>query len=88
MNLASDAIRDDVAETIVSAVGALFSIIGVWVLVAAVVAFLLWRVSLIFGPEKVCWRCHGKGSAGGWFGGLRVCDECQGSGRRPRVGAK
>jgi hypothetical protein len=50
-------------------------------------AYLLWRVVLVFGPMKLCWRCKGKGHLGGLFGGRRKCGSCSGEGIRPRVGS-
>lgn len=50
-------------------------------------AFLLWRVSLFFGPLTNCWRCKGRGSYGGILGGKHRCGFCGGSGLRRRIGA-
>ena len=51
-------------------------------------AVLLWRLSLVLGPEKVCWRCGGDGHVGGFLGGRKECTRCGGKGRRLRIGAK
>jgi hypothetical protein len=50
-------------------------------------AYVLWRVVLVFGPMKICWRCKGKGHVGGLLGGRRKCSSCAGEGIRPRVGS-
>ena len=57
------------------------------VLLGAAGVFLLWRISIIFGPFKKCWRCTGKGYVGGLLGGKRKCWTCAGSGYRSRVGS-
>lgn len=59
-----------------------------WFLLVLAGAFLLWQVSLVFGPQKVCWRCKGNGHVGGLLGGRRDCLRCGGVGRRKRIGAK
>lgn len=67
----------------------LFASMGpVAVLLGLAALYLLWRVSLTFGPLKLCWRCKGKGHVGGWFGGRAKCSWCQGEGVRPRAGSK
>lgn len=67
----------------------LFAALGpAWVVIGLVMLWVLWRVSLTFGPLKVCWRCKGDGHVGGWFGGRRQCPTCAGKGTRPRVGSK
>jgi nitrate reductase NapE component len=60
---------------------------GISVLVAVALGFVVWRLSLVFGPSKVCRRCKGGGSVGGLLGGKRKCSSCGGSGLRPRVGS-
>lgn len=51
------------------------------------VLFVLWRLSLVFGPTKVCWRCGGDGHVGGLLGGRRDCPSCGATGRKPRMGS-
>lgn len=57
-------------------------------LVVAALVFVGWKVSLVFGPQKICWRCGGDGFTKGWFGGKRTCSRCNGDGLRYRVGAR
>jgi hypothetical protein len=58
-----------------------------WLLVLPGV-FLLWRASLALGPNKLCWRCGGKGYVSGWLGGKHGCSSCGSKGYYPRFGAK
>jgi hypothetical protein len=90
VNVASEAGRDAVAEFLGNILVFLFgdaSRFGAIVIVLVGV-YLLWRVSLMFGPMKLCWRCKGKGHVGGWFGGRAKCSRCQGEGVRPRAGGR
>lgn len=93
MNVASDDIRNTVAESIGDFLGGIVRFLfGNLMMVPAalgVVAlgFLVWRLSLVFGPSKVCRHCKGSGTKGGLIGGKRKCSSCGGSGLRPRVGS-
>lgn len=55
--------------------------------VALIVLFLLWRVSLIMLPDKLCKACGGKGYRG-WKVMNTTCGNCMGKGRVKRIGAK
>jgi hypothetical protein len=97
MNLAVNGARDTVAEGLGSFFGWLFGRLGwlfgdlahtAWGLGVLVVALLAWRLSLAFGPKKVCWHCGGKGHSAGWFGGRKSCKYCGGNGIRPRIGSR
>jgi hypothetical protein len=58
------------------------------VLACAAGVFVLWRLSLAFGPLKKCWRCGGSGHVGGLLGGRKKCPSCAGDGLRARIGSK
>lgn len=94
MLLASNSVRDTVAEAIAGVFGWLGDVAGwvfgnlsvaAWVAGGLAVLALLWRLSVAFGPKKVCWWCKGSGHVGGLLGGRRVCSHCDG-GLRDRVG--
>lgn len=59
-------------------------------IVAALVAaaFLVWRLSLVFGPQKNCYRCGATGARTGVLGGRKTCSRCSGSGLVDRIGVK
>jgi len=79
---------------VVGGIIALFVVLGAptpapWSIVLLLgIAAAVWKLSLIFGPEKKCWHCKGQGWRVGALGGRATCRHCAGSGRRPRVGAK
>lgn len=99
MNVASEQGRNAVAELLGWLFGGLFgwlvdllalifgnlTVTG-WVLGGLAALFVLWRMSLAFGPLKKCWRCGGDGHVGGLFGGRKRCTRCDG-GLRPRAGS-
>jgi hypothetical protein len=93
MNVAEGGARDAIAEGIADFVSWLFGLIfgnldkAPWVLIGLAGLFVIWRLSLLFGPSKVCWHCGGKGHSSGLFGGRKKCSTCGGSGLRPRVGS-
>jgi hypothetical protein len=72
---------------------ALFVVLGAptpapWSIIMLLAIAAVWKLSLLFGPEKKCWRCKGQGWRSGLIGGRITCSQCSGSGRRPRIGAK
>lgn len=93
-NEASNAARDAVAEFVGNVfsgiVGGVASIGiggGMAIFLIVVVVYGIWRLSLLFGPEKKCWWCHGRGQRNGLIGGVKTCSMCRGSGRIQRIGA-
>jgi type IV secretory pathway VirB3-like protein len=86
MGYASDTARDAVAEFLGWVFGGLISGFGIVVLVLVVV-WLVLRVAPMFGRQKLCWRCRGKGYRKAWFWGVNSCSTCGGKGIRPRVGS-
>lgn len=57
-----------------------------WIVIG-LVAFALWRVSLLLAPYKKCRSCDGTGARGGMLGGFRKCGECGSTGLVKRIGA-
>jgi hypothetical protein len=60
--------------------------LAVFLLVAAVA----YVISLFVHPRRPCWKCRGGGKHRGiiWDYGDRRCENCGGSGKRPRWGTK
>jgi hypothetical protein len=58
------------------------------VIVGLAVAGVLWWVSVLVWPEKMCRACRGAGHRSGFANWTRGCGECQGTGRVPRIGAR
>jgi hypothetical protein len=84
--LASDGARDAVAEFLGWVFSGVIDSIGV-VLVVVVVGWLFVRVAPVFGRQKICWRCKGKGYRRAWLWGVNTCGTCGGAGIRRRVGS-
>lgn len=82
---------EKVAEAVGNALVWLFDHVTVNIILviigAMIVGYLLWQLSVTFGPMKLCWRCKGKGYRNGIFGGKRVCTRCK-SGLQPRAGSR
>lgn len=73
---------------LVDGIGWLFSHFGIlWVGAIVIALVILFKVVLVFGPMKMCWRCKGKGHIGGLLGGRAECSWCNGKGIRPRIGS-
>lgn len=93
--VASDEVRNGVATGIgdfLTGLGGMFvslfeTLGGLGIVGVFAGILLIWKLSLVLGPMKVCWRCGGDGHVGGLLGGRRECGVCGGVGRRPRIGA-
>lgn len=86
MILASDEVRDVVAEAIGSFLGWMFGPPLLVILGLVAVLFLVFKTSVLFGRKKLCWRCKGKGYRKAPLGGVNECSACGGKGIRPRIG--
>lgn len=92
INVASNQARDAVAEwlgTVFGGIGNAFAFLGEHapiVLAAVGGLFALWRLSVRFGPKRLC-SCGGKGHVAGFFGGRRPHKRCNGSGLLDRIGS-
>lgn len=57
-------------------------------LLPAVLITLGYLGSCIFWPYKACRACQGYGQILGFFGGIRLCAACDGTGLRLRFGRR
>lgn len=87
MNVASNGARDTVAELLGDTISWLVGPPLLVVLGIVAVLFLVFKASLLFGHQKICWRCKGKGYRKALLGGVNTCSSCGGKGIRPRVGS-
>jgi hypothetical protein len=92
VNVASNQARDAVAEwlgTVFGGIGNAFEFLGAHapvVLIGTGILFTLWRLSVTFGPKRLC-SCGGKGHVSGLLGGRRRHKRCNGSGLLDRIGS-
>jgi hypothetical protein len=87
VNYANDGARDGVANML----GGFFELIaGNWLVAAGllVLLYLVIRLAPLFGREKICWRCKGKGYRKAMLGGVNTCGTCGGRGIRLRAGVR